>query len=491
MAPGCMPSEGTPNAAKNPLALVKVMQLEVRWMASGEVACMVDLTPAVRVEDLRSQVFDRSGVPPNQQRLWLEKGEELPHKGDLYPLLYGSSSATIVEAILLVRSSTPLRPLDDPRNSNRAHFRSLLCLESGPVGNFTKKRKLSNAIYGEVAQFQWCGDKSSSVRDVAVKIMSMEKAHQNDEKEANEWSAHRQRQNLPHPEDALSELGILKYLSQQRDLPRFLLRALAIFTVSSDLWLVTEFADGGDLLDAVMAGNVDKSSARRYTWQLLQGVKYLHEHKIGHRDISLENILLKGGSIRLMDFGNAVQSRSEEGDELRYFFIVGKDIYRAPECYVPDGSIQKVLVPTGALPGDVILHADRYGLYQVRLPADAVPGEVCSADIWGYAAEPADIFACGVCFFCMSYANCTPWKTAELSDEFFNYSYKTGDKGLQNLLRHWGKPLLEEEAMKLLTEMLAADPLGRPCASDCLKSSSLKYFADTLVPLHSEADSLC
>ena len=44
-----------------------------------------------------------------------------------------------------------------------------------------------------------------------------------------------------------------------------------------------------------------------WSWQLLQAVAFLHKQQICHRDISLENILLSKGDIRLMDFGQAVR----------------------------------------------------------------------------------------------------------------------------------------------------------------------------------------
>lgn len=55
------------------------------------------------------------------------------------------------------------------------------------------------------------------------------------------------------------------------------------------------------------------------------GARYLHAHDIGHRDISLENVLLKNGVTRLMDFGMAAQTRRRCGTRLRYFRAVGKD----------------------------------------------------------------------------------------------------------------------------------------------------------------------
>ena len=48
---------------------------------------------------------------------------------------------------------------------------------------------------------------------------------------------------------------------------------------------------------------------RRYTKQILEGVAYLHERKIIHRDIKGSNIMRDvSGHVRLSDFGSAKES---------------------------------------------------------------------------------------------------------------------------------------------------------------------------------------
>merc|ERR1719408_529418 len=117
-------------------------------------------------------------------------------------------------------------------------------------------------------------------------------------------------------------------------------------------WLITEFAEGGELFDVAAAGGLSETKIHEYMWQLLQAVDYLHQHQIGHRDISLENVLLKDGSVRLMDFGMAVQTHAPSGAPLEYFRIAGKDFYRAPEVYVPSIAKVPVVAPAAAVPDE-------------------------------------------------------------------------------------------------------------------------------------------
>ena len=65
--------------------------------------------------------------------------------------------------------------------------------------------------------------------------------------------------------------------------------------------------DGGDLFGMISSHHPSKDLIWLWSWQLLQAVAFLHKQQICHRDISLENILLSKGDIRLMDFGQAVR----------------------------------------------------------------------------------------------------------------------------------------------------------------------------------------
>lgn len=284
-------------------------------------------------------------------------------------------------------------------------------------------------------------------------------------------------------EDASTELGVLSYLGRQPDLPESLLRLLGVFQDGRHTLLVTELADGGELFDVVArAGPLGEARQLQYGSQLLQAVAYLHEHRIGHRDISLENVLLKGGVAKLMDFGMAVQSHTASGTPLRYFRAAGKDFYRAPECYVPASPEVKVVAPAGAAPGEVAMLPSPGGyLSEVMMPQDVEPGRVCRAKVWGYAAHPADCFAVGVCLFILGW-QCPAWHRATLADQGFAYAHRMGRRGLEGLLRRWQKKPGSPEVMQLLADLLWWQPAKRPSALACLARPCFSAVAGTAPP---------
>merc|ERR1740129_823218 len=185
-----------------------------------------------------------------------------------------------------------------------------------------------------------------------------------------------------------------------------------------------------------------------------------------------------------MDFGMAVRSTTSAGTALRYFRAVGKDYYRAPECYVPATAEVDVVVPAGASPGDVVtVTVGNKQICDVRLPASASSGRVCRADVWGYTAPSVDIWATGVCFFIMMVG--TPaWGIADLLDPCFVY---VRENGLAELLRAWRKPALPVAAQELVDSMTSLQPAGRPSAVQCLASSWFEAMRNARVPVHREA----
>jgi len=433
--------------------------LEVRWMASGNTACLLQNSPTICVSEVKAQVFEHAKVPVDEQRLFVS-GQELQREAHL--------QQASQKDVMLVRS------VSDPRVTDLGHFRSRLVFEGLSRSSFTVVNKVSTGINGDIFKYDW--SRGHDNVSVAVKKLrnSALKDFQNSETDERSIHLNPRCRHLSN-EDALTEIGVLSYLSEQPDLPLYLLRMLGVYQDNHFTWLVSEFANGGELFDVAAAGGLEEKQIRKYVWQMLQATEYLHRHDIGHRDISLENVLLKDGNVTLMDFGMAVRSHSSSGTPLRYFREVGKAFYRAPECYVPARETVGMTAPLSSNPGDIVMaQVVPNFLCEVRLPANVVPGQACVADVWGYAAAPADVFALGICMFILAF-QCPAWEFAKLSNRFFAQFYNSTDNGLESLLKNWNKQVLSPQAMLVLTDMLQAPPTKRPSAASCLE---LPWFTE-------------
>lgn len=89
------------------------------------------------------------------------------------------------------------------------------------------------------------------------------------------------------------------------------------------------YGAGMDLFDYIELKNgMSQSEIKSIFHQIVSAVGHLHDHRIVHRDIKDENVILdlKGG-VRLIDFGSAAYLK--EGR--RYESFVGTLDYAAPE----------------------------------------------------------------------------------------------------------------------------------------------------------------
>ena len=75
-----------------------------------------------------------------------------------------------------------------------------------------------------------------------------------------------------------------------------------------------EYAAGGELYDYLSKHKIlHESEARRIFRQISIAVYYCHKHKICHRDLKLENILLDSqGNAKIADFGLARLIKEDE-----------------------------------------------------------------------------------------------------------------------------------------------------------------------------------
>jgi tousled-like kinase len=81
---------------------------------------------------------------------------------------------------------------------------------------------------------------------------------------------------------------------------------MEVFTSANNYYIITELCDGDDIETRVrLKGPIEERDARKLIYEVYQGLKYLAEQNIVHRDIKIANIFLKSGVAKIADFGFA------------------------------------------------------------------------------------------------------------------------------------------------------------------------------------------
>ncbi|KAJ1848995.1 hypothetical protein LPJ70_000722, partial [Coemansia sp. RSA 2708] len=125
------------------------------------------------------------------------------------------------------------------------------------------------------------------------------------------------------------EISIMSKLRHDNIVPLHELR-----TDSDRIHIFMEYLEGGDMLTYINDnGPLSESNCRPLFKQLCSAVRYLHSNGITHRDIKLDNILIKGATnkaisvVKIADFGLA--RAVGDGDMMRT--VCGTPSYLAPE----------------------------------------------------------------------------------------------------------------------------------------------------------------
>lgn len=128
----------------------------------------------------------------------------------------------------------------------------------------------------------------------------------------------------------LKEVEIMKGLNHPN-----ITKFIEIFEDEDHIFVVLEHADRGDLLSYVKKnGRLTEQEMTRVLGQILNGLHYLHNNKILHRDIKLDNILLTArGQIKICDFG--VSTRVVNKTLIHEH--IGTPAYLAPEVIEGSG----------------------------------------------------------------------------------------------------------------------------------------------------------
>ncbi|XP_060081900.1 cyclin-dependent kinase 2-like [Ylistrum balloti] len=162
------------------------------------------------------------------------------------------------------------------------------------------------------------------------------------------------------PSTAIREISLLKELDHQS-----VVRLLDVVHSEKKLYLVFEYLnqDLKKYMDSCPPSGLPSSLIKSYLHQLLKGVAYCHSHRVLHRDLKPQNLLIDvEGNIKLADFGLArafgvpVRTYTHEVVTLWYRapeILLGSRFYSTPvDVWSLGGIFAEMITRRPLFPGD-------------------------------------------------------------------------------------------------------------------------------------------
>ena len=128
----------------------------------------------------------------------------------------------------------------------------------------------------------------------------------------------------------MAEIELLRSLNHPK-----IVQYITYLATARTLSIVMEFVENGSLLRIVKKfGRLPENLAAVYISQVLEGLKFLHDQGVVHRDIKCANILVtKTGDIKIADFGIASKLNDQSGVD-----VMGTPYWMAPEVIELNGA---------------------------------------------------------------------------------------------------------------------------------------------------------
>ncbi|XP_054457793.1 serine/threonine-protein kinase MARK2 isoform X4 [Anoplopoma fimbria] len=225
----------------------------------------------------------------------LDKLSSLSKMSTRTPLVQVIENSTGQETKSSGRSSMPRcrNSVATTTSDDQPHIGNYRLLKTIGKGNFAKVKLARHVLTG---------------KEVAVKII--------DKTQLNSSSLQK----------LFREVRIMKMLNHPN-----IVKLFEVIETEKTLYLVMEYASGGEVFDYLVAhGRMKEKEARAKFRQIVSAVQYCHQKCIVHRDLKAENLLLDADmNIKIADFG--FSNEFTLGNKLDTF--CGSPPYAAPELF--------------------------------------------------------------------------------------------------------------------------------------------------------------
>uniref|UniRef100_A0A8C0GI72 Cyclin-dependent kinase 2 n=1 Tax=Chelonoidis abingdonii TaxID=106734 RepID=A0A8C0GI72_CHEAB len=281
------------------------------------------------------------------------------------------------------------------------------------------------------------------------------------------------------PSTAIREISLLKELNHSN-----IVKLLDVIHTENKLYLVFEFLhqDLKKFMDASSISGIPLPLIKSYLFQLLQGLAFCHSHRVLHRDLKPQNLLINAeGAIKLADFGLA---RAFGVPVRTYTHEVVTLWYRAPEillgCKYYSTAVdiwslgcifaEMVRVPRPLAcgfsrpavregPRVLSLASSAQGSYRMRLVTSPVPG-ITRRALFPGDSEIDQLFRI---FRTLGTPDEAVWPGVTSMPDYKPSFPKWARQDFSKVV-----PPLDEEGRKLLAQMLHYDPNKRISAKSAL-----------------------
>lgn len=203
-----------------------------------------------------------------------------------------------------------------------------------------------------------------------------------------------------------------------------IIRLYELIEQNDEWYAILEYCENGDLYSYCTNKRLSVDEIEKLFKQLIDGLEYLHQKGIAHKDIKLENLLLDSEcNLKISDFSNSELFKVVLGSENKLCYgLKGSPPYLAPEIY-----------------------SNTF-----------------------YDGEKSDIWSCGIILYIFLF-NHMPFSSASMSCHSYKHFVKNKDKDNDSLISR-----LPKDARVLLLGMLEQDPQKRYSISDIKYN---KWFA--------------